>query len=95
MAVTKIKEAKELAESFNALTTDLERIEFIAHHSDMIGVALDNDHTQTRWLIDEDLEEEEQDIISEVQLNDFDDFCGDDDLTFTMWEALGIEAEGV
>ncbi len=78
MALTKLKDAKILAEKYNAIDDDLERIKFIQKNNDALGVSLDNDQTQVRFILDEDLEEEEEDLFGEIELNTFDDFCGDD-----------------
>ena len=95
MALTKLKEAKILAEKYNRIKTDLDRIKFIKGNNDALGVALDNDHTHAVFLLDGNLQDEEKDLFYDIELNSFDHFCGSDDLTFLLWKSLGIEAECV
>lgn len=91
--ITSVKQAKALAEKFNALKTDIERLTFIKENSSSLKVVLDNDWSgvQFHYIAVDDVEQE--DAIANIQLNDFDEFHGWSDGVFKLFEFIGIFAE--
>lgn len=93
--VSTIKEAKDLAKKWNDINEDIDRLKFLKDNNTKMKVILDNDQTQVGFIHDMDTDEETEVLNDlESELNSFDNFCGDDDLVYTMFEFIGIEAEG-
>ena len=86
-----VKEAKEIAEKYNALKTDLERLAFLKEQKGNLKVVLDNDCTMVEF--DEIEDEEKSEAISEIELEQFDDYHGWADAVIELFEFAGITAE--
>jgi hypothetical protein len=44
-----MKDIRKIAKKLNSLKSDIEKIKFIAEHSDKLLLVLDNDETYTQW----------------------------------------------
>lgn len=86
-----VKEAKEIAKKYNALKTDLERLAFLKEQKGNLKVVLDNDCTMVEF--DEIEDEEKSEAISEIELEQFDDYHGWTDAVIELFEFAGITAE--
>ena len=89
--ITTIKEAKELARQYNAIKTDLERLAFLKEYRWAMTVVLDNDMTMVefREVGDEDL----NDVIEDIELNEFDNYHGWTDGVVELFRFAGITCE--
>lgn len=86
-----VKEAKEIANKYNSLNTDLERLAFLKEQKGTLFAYLDNDCTMVRF---EEIEDEEiYEIIDDIKLNNFDEWHGWEDGVIELFEFAGIRAE--
>lgn len=93
--ITSVKQAKALAEKFNALETDIKRLAFIKENNDSLKVVLDNDWTGVQFHLIAVDDTEQEDAIANIQLNDFDEYFGWADGVFELFKFAGIYAESV
>lgn len=92
MGIKTIKEAKEIAKSYNKIKTDYKRLEFLKENQGKLKVVLDNDCTMVEFDLDE-IDEDFQDTIAEIELNSFDDYHGWTDAIVELFQFAGIKAE--
>lgn len=92
--ITSVKQALKIADEFNSIDNDLDRLRFIKKHKDSLIVVLDNDESWVNFQnisVDDDVQEE---AIEEIHLERFDDYFGNADGVNTLFEFIGIDYTG-
>ncbi len=86
---------KELADKFNSLKTDRERLVFLKEHNDVMKVVCDNDQTMVEFIQPSTMDDEVfEDMCEELYpLEDFDNYHGWTDGIIELFEFAGITAE--
>lgn len=89
-----LERMQELAEKYNSLKTDKERLVFLKEHNDTMKVVLDNDLTMVEFIKPDTMDDEVwEDIVEELKLETFDDYHGWTDAVVELFEFAGIKAE--
>jgi len=92
--ITSVKQAQKIADEFNLIDNDIDRLMFIKKHKDDLMVVLDNDDSWVNFQnisVDDDVQEE---AIEEIHLERFDDYFGNADGVNTLFEFIGIDYTG-
>ncbi len=78
------KEAQEIADKYNKLKSDKERLLFIIESKKDLKIILDNDESQVCFT---------KRKFCNIDLNDFDEDFGNRDGVMLLFDTLGIKAE--
>lgn len=89
----------QIAEKWNGLKTDQERLKWLTENKGQLIVMLDNDQSSVEFDVDEVFEEDVHDDIIDkihsIMLNDFDKYHYWSGGVFELFEFIGIKAQGV
>jgi hypothetical protein len=88
-----IKRAKTLASEWNNLKQDMDRLRFLKKHNKEMKAILDNDITMVGFILPDDIDLDLEELINEIELDDFDDYHYWSDGCLLLFEFAGITAE--
>jgi len=88
-----LQEYKNLAKEYNAITEDKDRLQFLKNHNTKVKVVLDNDVSMVEFIYPDNLEEEEIELITDIELNNFDKYHYWSDGNLILFAFAGISAE--
>lgn len=88
-----IKHYNELANQYNKIKKDEDRLVFLKNHNEDMTVVLDNDYTMVNFLIPSDLDEHFQELIADIYLKSFDKYHGNSTGVIELFKFAGINAE--
>lgn len=91
--ITTLEQAKLLANEYNKIKKDKDRLTFLKANNKFMKVVLDNDATMVLFIINEDVDGDIEYAISEIFLEYFDKFHGWEDSIVELFEFAGITAE--
>lgn len=95
-----VEQAKELAEKFNTLTSDMEKIKFIYEHKKTIGIIFDDKISMPSFLINKELFEEDKGLlefvekINDIELNPFEEHF-DNEASVILLTAFDIMTDNI
>ena len=93
-----LKQIETLVKQINSIDSDDEKLDFIISHKEVFMVYLDNDCTQIS-IRPEEMEIDYEDLSPNMQdrlyIHSFNEWAGDEELVFLLFEKLGVLAEGV
>jgi hypothetical protein len=83
-----------LEEQFNALKTDWDRLQFLKDHPKDLKAVLDNDITMVELIQPDEINDDDWEyIVTDIKLNDFDDYHYWSDGCLLLFKFAGITAE--
>lgn len=88
-----LEQAKELANEYNFIDNDWDRLHFLKDHNQELMAILDNDCTMVEFQIDDNVDNEVSELISDIDLNSFDDYHYWSDGCLLLFKFAGICAE--
>ncbi len=90
--ITTLERAQELAEKWNALTDDMDRLQFLKDHNTEMMAVLDYDCTMVDFIFDDNIDYESRECIFNINLNEFHDYHYFSTGCLKLFEFAGIKA---